>query len=365
MKTKTLSLSILLVAVILLTACGPSAEQIATMTASAWTPTPRPTATPTITPSPTPVPIDLTVTVTDEAGAPIAGASIVFPESGNGEPVPSDDKGQFSWSNLAGESATLQVSAQGYFAAEQTAALQRGANEVGISLKRDPFGLLPSEACTAGEELLYAEDFQDERAQGWNEIDLKTPGWSMAPSAEEAGNIILSAQYTEMADVLSSSITNGLSFENAVWRIRFLVSKPFATDDNWFSFNWMVALEPFNLNGQEVFDSRYQLPLGRNQFALRRVQQPVSNIGIGQVKAPKIGEWHWVEISTFQNITEVWLDGTRLLFYEDPQPLPPGTIGLELWLKDSDTIVYFDAISVCGLSAPFASMPAPVPAATP
>ncbi len=42
MKTKSLSLSVLLIAAILLSACGPSAEEIATMTASAWTPTPIP-----------------------------------------------------------------------------------------------------------------------------------------------------------------------------------------------------------------------------------------------------------------------------------------------------------------------------------
>jgi len=40
MKTKYLSLTVLLIASILLGACGAPAEQIATMTASAWTPTP-------------------------------------------------------------------------------------------------------------------------------------------------------------------------------------------------------------------------------------------------------------------------------------------------------------------------------------
>lgn len=56
MKSRSSLLSILLAWAFLLTACGPSAEQAATMTASAWTPTPLPTATltPTLTPSPTP-----------------------------------------------------------------------------------------------------------------------------------------------------------------------------------------------------------------------------------------------------------------------------------------------------------------------
>ncbi|MCJ7434298.1 MAG: carboxypeptidase regulatory-like domain-containing protein [Anaerolineales bacterium] len=336
--------------ILMLAACGPSPEQIATMTASAWTPTPPPTATP------TPVPYDVNVSIVDESGAPISEAGITFPESGNSSPVKSDVQGRFSWKNLAGESANLSVSAQGYLPAQQTATLQRGVNEISITLTRDPFGLLPSEACTAGEKLLYAEDFQDNRAQDWNEIDLKTPGWNTTPSAAEAGNIILSAQDTDMADGLNSRMTNGMLFENAAWRVRFLISKPFASDQNWFSFNWKSALEPFDLNGQQIFDSRYQLPVGTNQFALRRVQQPASNVGIGQVKGPKIGEWHLAEILTFQDVTEVWLDGTRLMSYQDPQPIPPGTIGLELRLQGNDVVVYFDNLSVCELSAPFTSI---------
>lgn len=351
---RTHSIAGIVIILALLAACGPSPEEIATMTASAWTPTPVP---PTQTPIPTPIPIDLTIAISDESSAPIAGASIIFPESGNGEPVQSDEQGKFSWANLAGEAATFKASAQGYFPAEQTATLQRGANEVSIALKRDPFGLIPSEACATGEKMLYAEDYQDNHAQGWNEIDLKMPGWNMAPSTEEAGNIILSAQYNDtLGDQPLISRLEGMEFDNAVWRVHVLISKPFAAQENWFSFNWRHALQPFDLNGQEIFDSRYQLPIGFNYFGLRRLQQPATNIGIGQLGAPKFGEWHLVEIPTYQNVTEVWLDGQRLMAYEDPQPLPPGTMGLEFWLKGSDTIVYFDNITVCELSAPFASI---------
>jgi len=45
MKPFLVRLSIPLAAILLLAACGPSPEAIATMTASAWTPTPQPTAT--------------------------------------------------------------------------------------------------------------------------------------------------------------------------------------------------------------------------------------------------------------------------------------------------------------------------------
>ena len=355
---KYLKYLVLGVLVLALASCGGSSpEQIATLTASAWTPTPPP---PTATPTATPVPYDVNVSVVDESGAPIAGANIVFPESGNGEAVQADEQGKFSWTNLQGEAATFKASAQGYFAGEQSATLQRGPNEVSVTLKRDPFGLLPSEACATGEKFLYAEDFQDNRAQGWNEIDLKTPGWNMAPSAEDAANIILIAQYTDMVGdgSLWSRLSN-MQFDNAAWRMRFMVSKPL-TGENWFSFNWRFALEPFDLNGQQVFDSRYQITNGGGSIGLRRLQQPVTNVGIGNVKGPKEGEWHLAEISTYNNVTEIWMDGTRLMSYEDPQPLPPGTMGLEFRLKGSDAVVYFDNLAVCELSAPFVSI-APAP----
>ena len=350
---RTLSAMGFMMILALLAACGPSAEEIATMTASAWTPTPLP---PTQTPTPTPIPIDLTVTIADEAGAPISAASVVFPESGDNTAVQTDEQGQFSWSNLSSEAATLTISAQGYLPNSANQTLVRGPNDVSITLKRDPFGLLPADACTTGEKLLYAEDFQDHHAQGWNEIDLKTPGWNMAPSVEEADNIVLAVQYTEMAGEGLWSRLNDGKFDNAVWRLKFLISEPFASDANWFSFNWRFALEPFDLEGQEVFDSRYQLPVGTNSFGLRRLQQPVSNVGIGGVKGPKTGEWHLTEISTFQGTTEVWLDGQRLMAYEDPQPIPSGTIGLEFRLQGTNSIVYLDDLTVCEMSAPFVSI---------
>ncbi len=55
MKPFLVRLSIPLAAILLLAACGPSPEAIATMTASAWTTTPQPTFTPTITPTPNPL----------------------------------------------------------------------------------------------------------------------------------------------------------------------------------------------------------------------------------------------------------------------------------------------------------------------
>jgi hypothetical protein len=57
------------------------------------------------------------------------------------------------------------------------------------------------------------------------------------------------------------------------------------------------------------------------------------------------------------------LDGKLEAEYQDPEPLPAGKIriGLGPFTEASTTVLYFDDMTVCGLSAPFVSMPSPVP----
>ena len=347
MKTKTLSLSILLVAVILLTACGPSAEQIATMTASAWTPTPRPTATPTITPSPTPIPYDLTVKVTDSDGNPITGASVVFPESGNGEPVAADDAGQAAWSNLNGPNVSLTVTAQGYLKGEQGAALERGPNEVAVKLERDPFGVLSSEACLSSEQLLYLEDLQDGDAHDWPQINSLLNGWSVGEYPEEPGNLVA---VNNSPDHIGGNIEGGYQFQDAVWRARYAVIGGRGISFNWLQ-NWGVEFE-----GATADDMRYQIIVGAGGNETHRLVLPASNRAVDRGYAVKTPGWHLIEISLYQGYLQIWIDGVLNMDYADSSPLPAGMIGIELFPPQApDTLVYFDDIRVCGLSAPFAS----------
>lgn len=347
----------------LLAACGPSPEEIATMTASAWTPTPVP---PTSTPVPTPIPIDLTVTITDEGGAPIEGASIVLPESGSDGPVLSDPQGMFSWTNLNGEKASLKASAQGYFPAEQSATLQHGPNEVNIALKRDPYAFLPSGACAAGETLLYSEDFQD----GQTDIKHYADGPTQTPLGEapdEAGNTVLVHDFTTPASDYSSWYNKNaagerVEFGDAVWRMRFMIS-----DETDWGVGWRDA-GPNEFGGITTSQSSYGIYFntGRHAGITRAIWdasgQPVPDSGLGFVDKvlildPKV--WHYLEISTYQGHIQVWLDGEFAVDAVDETLLPPGGFNIG---KGNTGIMYFDAISVCGLSVPFAPMPSPIPA---
>lgn len=340
MKKKILY--IVLALFLLIASCGPSPEEIATMTAAAWT------ATPTITPSPTPTPIpyDMTVKVTDADGNPIAGAGITL---GEVVPVLTDANGQAAWTNLPEPDGSLKIAAQGYFASDQTFSLNRGPNEVVVTLERDPNGLLPSQACAPGETLLYVEDFQDGSGQSWNEIEYFANGWLVEEFAAEPGNLVASNNNMEHH---GHSLEN-MTFEDAVWRVRFFVN-----GRRLISFNWLQNFD-IEIEGQHINNSRYQIVVDTDGIGIRRLTLPVLNIGAASGRGARAENWHVIEISTFQGRTEVWLDGQKNSGYTDPKPLPGGGIGLELIPFDTakpGTIVYFDNMSVCGLSAPFTTM---------
>lgn len=125
MKQLCLYLSLLMLLSLVVTGCGPSADQIATMTAAAWTPTPSPTVTytPTSTPTPSPSPQPPTATATpsptpqpptatpnsttglvsgrafwEKTGNPVAGVQLIFGEGVTtlGEGIITDAQGNFS-----------------------------------------------------------------------------------------------------------------------------------------------------------------------------------------------------------------------------------------------------------------------------
>lgn len=362
MKTKYFPLTMLLLMAILLGACGPSAEQIAAMTASAWTPTPKPTNTPLPTATATPVPYDLTAIVTDTNGNPVAGAYVIFPESGSGEPVMTDDTGRAAWTNLNGPNVSLTVTAQGYFKGEQGAALERGPNEVIVNLERDPFGVLPSEACGAGESLLYVDDFQDGEAQGWNRSADNPDTTYVGPASDQAANLVWTIDATKITSFnnawLGANYGNQNLFGDSVWRMKFMVNRPTAPSFSWNSFNVTLgslslshATYTFNLAGGQS-----QVRLNRTLFDQSGGLASDQNVKSGGFKQLEM-TWHYAELSVFQGNVQMWLDGKPIIDYTDPEPLPEKTIGIWIgaFTDKSVTVIYFDEIRVCGLSAPFAS----------
>jgi hypothetical protein len=322
-----------------LAGCARSESEIATMTAAAWTPTPPPT------PTATPVPYDLTVHIADEAGSPLAGVSIVMTESGSEEPIQTDASGAYTWTNVRGPTVNLSVSEPGYVSAAQPVTLERGLTEMALILQRDPLGLLAADACATGERLVYIEDFQDGKAQGWNNMTAGAElaadnGWSIA--AEETGDQVgLFTGPHEGIDQLE-----GMTFEDFVWRLNVR-----ARGSDGFSFlnlKWVPSPEG---------GTRYPIQWGTNALLdVTRLQMPTpGHFSVAQSTfRAQDDQWYYLELSVFQGLIQVWLDGEKLVEYQDPQPLPAGMISLEAHApNDGNTTYAFDDLAVCELSGPF------------
>ena len=346
---------------ILLISCGPSPEEQAAtsvaLTAAAATSTPTitptstntPTSTPT--PTPTPIPYDLSVLVTGDENAPIVEAIVVLAEIGTEVGIQiTDDVGQAFWYELPGDTINLSISAQGYFTTEISEIIERGANQITVVLERDPFGLLPAEACSPSEQILYIEDIQDGHADGWVEIEMRALGFDIGHHPDEPADnvIVFSGKFGGRSDL------ENIMVNNVVWRTQFLIDGRAQV-----SFNWRVAPEPYEIEEGTVNDSRYTLNLEETSYILRETS-PIRSLWVaGNPYRPKSGIWHRIEISAYEGKLEAWIDGYRILAYIDPNPLPEGGIFLVVEPFVDNTIIYLDDIALCELSEPFVPMPIP------
>ncbi len=286
-----------------------------------------------------------------EIGKPVVTTQPVTPP--HFQPVPIKTRtASWAWL-LVGFAVVAAAVSLVYFLKLQPA--RAPTNEVGPTTRETA---VPQAAgtCTSGEKLLYNEDFQDGTADRWPGIAQNAPLFSIAPAPDDADNLVLTVQKPQAA---SGQVQGGpqlkmAPFSNAVLRMRFYIAGPLPEDNNnWFSFNWLFAPQPFTLESQQVYDSRYQFPMGFNYFEMRRLQQPLTNVSVDRSAShPVSGKWYSLEIATYQPRTEVRLDGEQVMEYEDPTPLPPGTFGLEAWLSDPQVKLLFDDIAICELTAP-------------
>ena len=285
---------------------------------------------------------NLIVFVVGEDGYPLSGAKVILSETE--EELEASEDGAISLMNLTGDTASFSVYAQGYLPKEESAALKQGLNGILVSMERDPFGLLPSEACMKGEALLYIEDFQDSMAQGYPEIEASQGGWAVEADPETKGNFLISATGPEgVLTRLTDKDGSFYIFDNAVLRVSVKY-----TGNGQPGFWWM--------QDPEVFDNSYIYILdGSGSNLQRHTLEGPENVAGGELPLPP-DKWYNLEISTFEGLTEIWIDGRKIHSYNDPNPFPGGTLGLKSYFGEAGGTAYYDNISVCELSAPFTSI---------
>lgn len=207
----------------------------------------------------------------------------------------------------------------------------------------------PNQSCWEDEKPLYREDFQDDQAQGWPEIDFRAQNWDIVPDPENPENLVIQNPGTHEA----TTYLEGHTFDDAVWRLNFYkIGRPE------YIFIWQHVPDPYESKSGIVYSSDYSMAFLYDGTHFYRFAYPVPDVvllGIPKTIANEV--WHTIEISTYQGELEVWLDGKQLLSYQDPDPLPGGKLGLGLWLsRSAGSMVYFDNLTVCELNEPFKSI---------
>jgi len=334
MKNKTTLTIMIIILIILMAGCRPSPEEqaasAAAMTAAAATNTPVPSATPI---PPTPVPYDLTVIVLDDKDNPIKEANVILPESGDEQPIQTDLDGQVSWMDLPGDTISLIASSQGYAILEQTSSIERGSNEVILVMERDPFQILPAEACGPGQDLLYLEDFEDGDAQEWQ--DLERPKWSFGDDEINGKTLSL---YTP--DSVASTQYQA-EFGNAVWSFDIKMNGPVDLHINWHS------------KESEDGSSRYFVAYKSNEHFQLHFMAPGTGYGLGEVSPPVFeeGSWHRFSFAYFDGKLDVWADNILILGVDHKdQPIENG--GFSYIIEPGEGLA-LDNVVVCGLNEPF------------
>lgn len=327
-----------------LVGCGLSEAEIAEMTAAAATNTPESTSTPEPTATATPIPFDVTVSVVDTDGTIINWGQISIPESGDDAFVALDDSGQISLNGLPGETINVAVQAQGYSTAKQTTTLERGANDITISLERDPLQLHPDEACQPGQEVLLLEDFEDGEAQRFS--DLVRPVWAFV-EVDGRGTVLQTTappnegSFTNVADGdFGNSV---LLFDLSNWTI---VSTSISFIDGGGFQRYLVSL--FTQRASVSRFSEGPPP----DFAIDNTE-----LGTRPYPAPLTTSFAEVVIATFNGQVDVYVNGELIVGVSDPQPYESGTFGFEIPPVPEEVTSQYDNVVVCSLTEPFTPPP--------
>jgi len=170
-------------------------------------------------------------------------------------------------------------------------------------------------SCLQSETELFSSDFES-GTDGWNFSDEKA--WSIV-------------------QVDGSKVLRGAGHVHAY------------AGDNWDEVVWRMRVKLLNgnthLNFHDKDGLRYLISFGQHGTNITW-----SDVGMGANIHHSLKKWHVVEISLFEKVLRIGVDGILEIEKSDSNPLPPGGIWLEVL---DDSVVLFDDIYVC---APAASL---------
>jgi hypothetical protein len=245
--------------------------------------------------------------------------------------------------------ATLALNVPGYFPVTETVAVAKGDNQASLTLERDPNGVLAAEACAPGETLVFVEDLQDSTMQGWHNLDTRlqagVPNLGIIDDPAQEGNLLLMAASPGPNAHVELGEYEVRPFGDAVWRMDVKTWKNMHLHAQWHNTHEDRIYIAF-IYGEGENGGRLDKHDGGSHFEVFFWNKRIGGDD----------QWHTIEISTYQGEYQIWIDGAMMGRWADQNPIPEGYmgIGMDFWAEDS--LIYFDNISVCELSAPFVSI---------
>jgi hypothetical protein len=208
-----------------------------------------------------------------------------------------------------------------YYAEEQSG--RQAAGTIVTHGARVPLGLSypPSDHwptgqtnCLQSETELFASDFE-----------RGTEHWSF--SNEKAWSVVQVDGSKALRGVGHVHAYAGESWDEVAWRMRV-----------------KLLTGSIHLNFHDKDPLRYLIRFGQDGTVFTRSTDSPSDVTIGTNVLHSLNKWHVVEISLFEKVLRIGIDGVLEIEQPDTNPLPPGGIWLEV-LPDSE--VLFDDIRIC------------------
>ena len=117
--------------------------------------------------------------------------------------------------------------------------------------------------------------------------------------------------------------------------------------DNWDEVVWYMRVKlstgRMHLNFHARDDLRYLTSFGQDGTHISKQPAQMWN-DVGTNVHHPLNEWHIVEISLFEKVLWIGVDGVLEIEQQDFNPLPSGGIWLEVL---DDSVVLFDDVHIC------------------
>jgi hypothetical protein len=192
-----------------------------------------------------------------------------------------------------------------------------------------------SEYCQEGQELLYYEDFEDENAAGW--YNIEDTDWSYE-TIEGRGTALKISMPKGMVDIFYLE-----EFENAVWLLDLQVGNlPVHLDLKWH----YQKLD----NGKKFYYAIYnhgdylQIHVADPEFGEAQSGLTESE---DQLPPREPGDWQRFAFAYFDGRVDVFLDGAFIAGEQHTNPIESGGFGF--WFGDYPESISIDNVAVCSL----------------